>query len=189
MADIQLVIDAGHGGVDPGAVAGDLQEKTLNWELAQAILRVAQTEEQKVRVTVVPHDPTTLSPRLDRLVNRVAVARALNPDYFLSIHWNSGPPSATGVEAWFATGDVKSIHWAESVRLAVHRTLGLQDRGAWPDAQNRHGRLGILHGHAPRTEACLLEVGFLTHAADVAAYRARRVELARAIVIRVANGG
>lgn len=76
-----VVIDAGHGGVDAGAVGvGDALEKnvTLSFSLA---LKQALDARGRVRAVLTRNDDTFLS-----LAARVAIARAKRADLFISVH-------------------------------------------------------------------------------------------------------
>ena len=78
-----IVIDAGHGGHDPGAVRGGVKEKQLTLLLARA-LRDELLERGGVRVAM-----TRNSDRYLLLAERSGIARRLGADLFLSIHADS----------------------------------------------------------------------------------------------------
>ncbi len=78
-----VVIDAGHGGHDPGAVGVGFEEKTLALGLATA-LRDELLHEGGVRVALTRSDDKFLA-----LDERVEIARKLGADLFLSIHADS----------------------------------------------------------------------------------------------------
>ena len=78
-----VVIDAGHGGHDPGAVSDVIYEKDLVLELALA-LRERLLEEGNIRVALTREDDRFLA-----FAERVAIARELSADLFLSIHADS----------------------------------------------------------------------------------------------------
>ncbi|MEO5706992.1 MAG: N-acetylmuramoyl-L-alanine amidase [Alteraurantiacibacter sp.] len=78
-----VVIDAGHGGHDPGASGVDFTEKTLVLGLARA-LRDRLLEEGGIRVAMTRADDRFLA-----LSERVDVTRRLNADLFVSIHADS----------------------------------------------------------------------------------------------------
>lgn len=78
-----VVLDAGHGGHDPGAGAGALKEKMLTLRLAQA-LRDELLERGGVRVAMTRDDDRYLM-----LGERSSIARRLGADLFLSIHADS----------------------------------------------------------------------------------------------------
>ena len=78
-----VVIDAGHGGHDPGAVGEGFREKSLALGLARA-LRDELLREGGIRVALTRDDDRFLV-----LEERVSIARALGADLFLSIHADS----------------------------------------------------------------------------------------------------
>ena len=83
-----VVIDAGHGGHDPGASADGVREKTLTLGLARA-LRDRLLREGGVRVALTRDDDTFLV-----LEERAEIARRLGADLFLSIHADSAGDKA-----------------------------------------------------------------------------------------------
>ncbi len=91
-----VVIDAGHGGKDPGAGTGALKEKALTLSLALA-LRDALVRQGGVRVALTRSDDTYLT-----LEERPAIARKLGADLFISIHADStdGDGSAMGATVY-----------------------------------------------------------------------------------------
>jgi N-acetylmuramoyl-L-alanine amidase len=78
-----VVIDPGHGGFDPGAVAPGVVEKELTLALARAI-REELVERGTVRVALTRDDDRFLS-----LGERSELARRLGADLFLSLHADS----------------------------------------------------------------------------------------------------
>ncbi|MFF7709381.1 N-acetylmuramoyl-L-alanine amidase [Pseudomonas sp. NPDC007930] len=84
--DVIVVIDAGHGGKDPGAIgAGGQQEKHVALAIAQMLARkVNQTKGYKARL--VRNDDFFVPLR-----KRVDVARKYNADMFVSVHADAAP--------------------------------------------------------------------------------------------------
>lgn len=78
-----VVIDAGHGGHDPGASGAAVKEKTLTLALARA-LREELLRGGGVRVALTRDDDRFLA-----LDERAEIARQLGADLFLSIHADS----------------------------------------------------------------------------------------------------
>ena len=78
-----VVIDAGHGGHDPGAIGVGFREKTLALGLATA-LRDELLRGGGVRVALTRSDDRFLA-----LEERIDIARKLGADLFLSIHADS----------------------------------------------------------------------------------------------------
>lgn len=90
-----VVIDAGHGGKDPGAMGSDNREKDLTLAAARALRdRLEKTGNYKV---VLTRDSDVFIP----LERRVQIARQANADLFLSLHADSGSePSLRGATVY-----------------------------------------------------------------------------------------
>ena len=113
-----VVIDAGHGGRDPGAtsVSGQVREKELTLVLAQA-LRDELVRRGRVRVAMTRDDDRYLT-----LEDRAAVARRLSAAMFVSIHIDSAAnPLARGASV-YSLSDVASD--AEAAGLAARENAG-----------------------------------------------------------------
>jgi N-acetylmuramoyl-L-alanine amidase len=78
-----VVIDAGHGGFDPGAGVGATKEKTVALAIARA-LRDRLLEQGGIRVAMTRDDDRFVS-----LSERPGIARQLGADLFISIHADS----------------------------------------------------------------------------------------------------
>lgn len=118
-----VVIDAGHGGRDPGAtsVSGQASEKDLALALALG-LRDDLVRRGRVRVALTRGDDRYLT-----LEERAAVARRLDAAMFISLHMDSAPnPLARGATI-YSLSDVASD--AEAARLAASENGGA-DSGA-----------------------------------------------------------
>jgi N-acetylmuramoyl-L-alanine amidase len=113
-----VVIDAGHGGRDPGAtsVSGQVREKELTLVLAQS-LRDELVKRGRVRVAMTRDDDRYLT-----LEERAAVARRLSAAMFVSIHIDSAAnPLARGASI-YSLSDVASD--AEAAGLAARENAG-----------------------------------------------------------------
>jgi N-acetylmuramoyl-L-alanine amidase len=92
----RVVIDAGHGGHDPGARANGLTEAELVLDVATRLRRLLQ-KEPAIEVTMT-RDSDVFVP----LEGRTAIANRESADLFLSIHANASRNSrARGVETYF----------------------------------------------------------------------------------------
>jgi N-acetylmuramoyl-L-alanine amidase len=108
-----VVIDAGHGGRDPGArsVSREAAEKDLTLALARE-LRDDLVKRGRVRVAMTRDDDRYLT-----LEDRAAVARRLNAAMFVSLHMDSAPnPQARGASV-YSLSDVASD--SEAARFAA----------------------------------------------------------------------
>ncbi|HKY77822.1 MAG TPA: N-acetylmuramoyl-L-alanine amidase [Acidimicrobiia bacterium] len=111
-----VVIDPGHGGPESGAVGpGGLKEKDLNFAVAQMTLEALKSEGFTVALARTGDYRQTLG-------SRVAVATAMDPKAFVSIHHNAAPDehrASPGTETYYQTGkDVPAERRAASKRLA-----------------------------------------------------------------------
>ena len=88
-----VVIDAGHGGKDPGAGAGSTREKDLTLALAKA-LRDDLLRKGGIRVALTRSDDRYLF-----LPERTSIARRLGADLFISIHADSTEVSSGAIGA------------------------------------------------------------------------------------------
>jgi N-acetylmuramoyl-L-alanine amidase len=93
--DITVVIDAGHGGIDPGAEHGDDTEKDLMLAMARE-LKDALLRAGRFNVILTREDDIFVP-----LETRVAIARHAEADLFLSLHADAlGQGQATGATVY-----------------------------------------------------------------------------------------
>lgn len=107
-----ILIDAGHGGRDPGAsgVSGATKEKDLTLAFARE-LRARLLDGGRVRVAMTRTGDSTLT-----LEQRADIARRIGAALFLSVHMDSAPnPAARGATV-YSLSDVASD--AEAARFA-----------------------------------------------------------------------
>lgn len=149
-----IVVDAGHGGYDPGAVNGTRQEKNDNLRLALEVEKKLLAQGQKVIMTRVAD--TFVS-----LLERSAISNNNRADIFVSLHRNSvaNNPSANGVEIWVQNGaPASTISYAQNV---LNRIVGV---GVQSNRGVRLGNYSVLRNtNAP---AMLVELGFITNTVD-----------------------
>ena len=97
-----VVLDAGHGGRDSGAMCGPVMEKDLT-------LDVAQRAELLLRTAGYATVLTRESDRYLSLAERAAVGNDEDDSLFVSIHFNDGERSAaSGVETYYALRQARS---------------------------------------------------------------------------------
>ena len=99
-----VVIDAGHGGNDPGAISGNLKEKDLNLEAAQYMYK--RLQELGIPSTIVRNTDETLE-RKER-INRIMNAYGNSPDIIMiSNHINAG--GGEGAEIVYALRNTPTL--------------------------------------------------------------------------------
>jgi N-acetylmuramoyl-L-alanine amidase len=142
-----VVIDAGHGGKDTGAVGatGD-NEKDLTLSIANLVTSDLQQDGVKVIETRDDDSYPTLQDRVD-------LANNSNANLFLSIHMNSFLPSAHGTETWYDTP--QSADFANTLHSHLIAATGFTDRGV-----KSTGYYVIKNTKMPSS---LVEVGFITN--------------------------
>ena len=117
-SDKLIVIDAGHGGHDTGAIAGGKREKDLVLQISKRLEK--QLKNQGYRVAM-----TRKSDRFLKLPQRTKIADKKNASVFISVHANSVPKrkrnKVQGVETFFLqkTRDARSQRIAERENKAV----------------------------------------------------------------------
>ena len=110
MNNLQVVVDAGHGGTDPGAVSSSgVREKDLTLMISQYMLE--EFQKRGVPVTLIRGTDETISPT--ERVNRVLAAYGDNPNVVvISNHINaagSGIQGAEGAEVIYALRDNSNL--------------------------------------------------------------------------------
>jgi N-acetylmuramoyl-L-alanine amidase len=178
-----LVLDAGHGGADPGAVSvynGRLvKEKVLAWELCVRVRQLCE-KRKDLKVVIVPHGGVFDVPNRNRFAERVKFAKEQKPTHFVSVHFNSfSNKNATGVETFFRGNEHAAF--AGSLSFNVSQEIGLQNRGHKQDSRSVRGRLAILSNHG-NYDACLLEVCFISNPNDLAKYFRYVDDVAQSII-------
>jgi N-acetylmuramoyl-L-alanine amidase len=92
----KIVIDAGHGGHDPGAQARSITEAELTLDIALRLEKLL-SKEAGFEVVMTRRTDTFVS-----LEERTAIANRVGADLFLSIHSNaSSAATARGIETYF----------------------------------------------------------------------------------------
>lgn len=86
-----LVLDAGHGGKDPGALGKTGKEKNINLAVALAVGQLLEQNMKDVKVVY-----TRKTDVFVELNERAAIANRAKADLFLSIHTNALPGKAQG---------------------------------------------------------------------------------------------
>ena len=92
-----IVLDPGHGGHDPGAVAFGQQEKYLALDIAKRLQKVFKQHRPDIRVLMTREDDVFIP-----LAERPELARRMGADLFISIHLNAHVQERfSGVETYF----------------------------------------------------------------------------------------
>jgi N-acetylmuramoyl-L-alanine amidase len=188
-----IVIDAGHGGKDPGAKGAENQEKALTLAAARALkARLEKSGRYKV---VMTRDSDVFVP----LEQRVRIARKADADLFISLHADAGPSAETRGLSVYTLSDkgaerstriMAKDEWLMNASYnGSNRTVGqilldltqrsTKNRSAqFAEAllecvsdettllRRSHRDAGFMVLLAPEVPAVLLEMGFVTNSKD-----------------------
>ncbi len=172
ISDVDVVLDPGHGGEDLGMIGREgLREEDLNLSIAK--MAAAYLEARGYRVFLT----RTTDVRLPILV-RAEIARALNPDVFVSIHHNSGATRRSdepGTETYHHANNPNSMRLAGILYEEIRDGLSQYDidwrravfRGANAIVRQRDGKdlYGILQ-YTPGMTSVITEAAYLSNLAE-----------------------
>lgn len=211
----RVVVDAGHGGSDPGAIGhGRLREKDVTLRLARALRR--ELLARGFEVVMTRDGDRTLS-----LLERTALAEGAGGDVFVSLHANAARnPHAQGIEVYtldenahrqtlrlaarengVAPGEVDPLQGlltrlrvseasarADLLADLVHEEIVRGMGRRWPSVAAGRGRLrGPFYVlYLSDMPAILVETGFVTSKAD--ARRLRDPDYLDALAREIASG-
>lgn len=149
----KIVLDAGHGGTDPGAVYQGRQEKDDNLRLAMAvgdILRNNGVDVQYTRTDDVYQTP----------FEKARIANDAGADFLISFHRNSSPMDNqySGSEVLIYDKSGKKLDMAENI-LGALGEVGFKELGV----KERPGLVVLRRSKMP---AILIETGFINNDQD-----------------------
>lgn len=107
-----VVIDAGHGGHDPGAVNGKVYEKDITLSVAKRLGDMIKRTYPGVKVVYTRSDD-----RFVELFRRADIANKNNADLFISLHVNSAADRSARGHETFVMGQDKNSENMEICRL------------------------------------------------------------------------
>lgn len=162
-----IMIDAGHGGEDPGAVGPNgTKEKDINLEIAYQLRGLLEQAGATVLMTRTGDYQVPLH-------DRPKMANEAGPDIFVSIHNNSYMRDSTGTETYYFTTNRNSKALAENIHSELIKGLGLPDRRVRVndfvvvrDTLAPSVLLEIAFLSNPKEEKLLLDPGFRLKAAE-----------------------
>ncbi len=149
----RVVIDAGHGGQEPGAVFNGRREKDDTLRLALAVGQILNGDGVDVlytRVTDIYQTP----------FEKAQIANNADADYFVSIHRNAMPTPGT------ASGVESLVYENKGVPALLAQNINRELEGAGFQNLGVTERPGLIVLRRTEMPAVLVEAGFLDNEAD-----------------------
>jgi N-acetylmuramoyl-L-alanine amidase len=167
-----VVIDAGHGGEDPGQLSGTIKEKDIVLKISK-YLEALSDDKLKIMTTRNSDDFSSLEERV-KFINKQ------KPDVFVSLHCNGHTDNTvSGVEAYYYESEnVKRLNKSMNYSSTLAVSLMRQN---FDKARINSSKFKILK--QVESPAILLELGFLTNKEDLSRVSNARQqqEIAKAI--------
>ncbi|PKM62775.1 MAG: hypothetical protein CVU97_03740 [Firmicutes bacterium HGW-Firmicutes-21] len=163
---LTIILDPGHGGEDPGAVANGFIEKELNLEVAFKLYELLSASGYNV---VLTRDTDKLlyevgeenHKKLHDLKNRLRFTQNFDNCIYVGIHMNKFPiESCKGLQTFYSRNNPLSQSLAQSVQDSTKLLLKENKRVIKPDKNNIY----ILE--RAEVPAVLIECGFLSNQAE-----------------------
>jgi len=166
-----VIIDAGHGGEDPGKVSSysDLKEKDLNLKISLKLKQLLESADYKVILTraedkLVYSEGTTsiYDKRKQDLTRRKEIMDSSGAQIVVSIHMNGFPETKYyGAQTFFPPNSPDSLKLATSIQKSMKEML---DKDNKRDPQLKKDPIVILADL--KTPTTIVECGFLSNAAE-----------------------
>lgn len=155
-----VVLDAGHGGYDPGASPNGVKEKNINFSVLNVYAK-EYFKDSGIKVYYTRVDDTLIP-----LADRAGFAQETEADLFISVHCNAAASSkASGTDVYYSTINkargitgLTSKALASSLVNSLSASLGTKNRGTVD-----RGFVVVRDNSVP---AVLIELGFLTNSAE-----------------------
>ena len=183
--EFTVIIDAGHGGFDPGAIGVDgVLEKELNLTIAKYVseylankgVRVSMTRQNDDQLRI---EGSKLSSKTQDLKARIDLANSHSNGILVSIHMNMfSDPSIQGLQVWYSSNGRLSEILAEKIQSNVARTIQPNNK-----RQIKKDSNSIYILRKSQIPAVLVECGFISNPdeADLLKDKKYQQELSKSI--------
>lgn len=149
-----IVLDPGHGGIDPGCTYNEIQEHNITLELSFLIRDVLIEKGYQVIMTREKNEYVSLK-------ERVEIANTRKAGLFISIHINAfEDENVSGIETWFNPHtNPQNSTLAECIQQSTVAATHAKNRGTYPSSELVVTRDTLI-------PSCLVEVGYLTNPSE-----------------------
>ena len=161
-----IVIDAGHGGEDPGAVGVDgSYEKNINLEISMTLGEMLREKGYTVvytrtedKMLYKPEENIKGMRKISDLKNRCLIANSYDNAILLSIHMNTfGASKYSGLQIYYQPSNSESCVLATSIQKSVREMLQPENKRTVKSGE----KLYLLENSS--NTAILIECGFLSN--------------------------
>ena len=158
-----VVLDAGHGGTDPGCVSNGLYEKNINFNILYKYCKNYFTNSAPVKAYWTRTTDVKIA-----LTDRAAFAKSVEADVFISLHMNSAASSsANGTETYYCTTNNKKNSFGVTSKI-----LANYFQNNWSSKIGLSTKRGVKTANyvvikQNTVPAILIELGFMTGSTDV----------------------
>ncbi len=170
-----IVVDAGHGGSDSGAVGNGYYEKNLTLKIVQSM----KTYFDKNSTYKVYY--TRLTDTYPSLSARYKLANEVNADRFLSVHINSASASAKGTETLYKSYKT----YAQKIQNYALKGMGYSKGSSYDRGLKYRTDLAVLNG--PKMTTALVEMGFITNKTESARINSRTTTIGNYLYQAICN--
>lgn len=143
---VKIVVDAGHGGHDAGAVGARSREKDHALDISKRVYNKLQA--MGATASMTRNNDSFIS-----LQGRVEFAHRQNADIFVSVHINSFKSTTSGTETYYYNGQSRAL--ANEVHKELIKATGLPNRGV------RSARFYVIR--RTRMPSILTETAFISN--------------------------
>ncbi len=182
-----IVLDAGHGGFDPGKVGinGEL-EKDINLSIVKKLQRLLEEEGFNVHLTresdklLAPANST--SQKKDDMIARIEMISELDPFFTISIHQNSfTDPDSNGPQVFYYKDSEQSATMAQVIQEVMNEYLQPEKKR---EAQSNTNYYLLTRTSTPTV---IVECGFLSNPkeAELLAQDEYQTKVANAIFLGI----
>lgn len=129
-----VVLDAGHGGIDPGKVGvNGALEKDINLQIASVLKMFLEANDIKVVMTRESdeglYDMEADNKKVQDMKRRIALIEEQDPLLVISIHQNSYPEEyVKGAQVFYYNGSEEGVALAEKLQAQLVKTLNPENR-------------------------------------------------------------
>jgi len=167
VANRVIVVDPGHGGIDPGAVGyNGVKEKDIVLQVGKRLQKLLNQAGARVIMTRnsdtdfgTPGSGSLLTRKREDLSKRVQLANKNKADLYLSIHVNAIPSSRwRGAQTFYQRNRTESKQLAEAIQSEMVRILGNTRRVAKPE--------DFFTTRNTKMTSVIIEIGFISNPAE-----------------------